>query len=95
MIYTYNYIASQMWLFGRLLPLMVGDRVPEDDVHWKCFIDLLRILTLSTAVEVTHDSVDVLETLIEDYLGVFNSIYPNSITPKMHYLLHLPQQIKQ
>ena len=24
--------ASQMWLLGRLLPLMVGDLVPEDDL---------------------------------------------------------------
>lgn len=84
-----------MWLFGRLLPLIVGSSVPEDDIHWKCFVNLLRILCLATAVEVTGDSVDILQMLIEDYLDQFNLLYPNSITPKMHYLLHLPNQIKQ
>ena len=87
--------ASQMWLLGRLLPLMVGDRVPEDDAHWMCFINILRILCVVTAFEITPDAVDVLQTLIEDYLLQFNAIYPHSITPKMHYLLHLPSQIHQ
>jgi len=32
--------------------------------------------------------------LIEDYLYQFNILYPNSITPKLHYMLHLPRQIQ-
>lgn len=92
--YYYDDVATQMWLLGRLLPLMVGDHVPKDDVHWICFIDLLRILCLTTAVEITDDCIDVLTLLIENYLYQFNALYPNSITPKMHYLLHLPNQIK-
>lgn len=82
-----------MWLLGRLLPLMVGQHIPEDDNHWMCFVNLLRILTISTAVEVTEDAVATLNLLIEDYLQQFNTLYVNSITPKMHYLLHLPDQI--
>ena len=89
------FLASQMWLLGRLLPLMVGEYVPEVDAHWICFVNFLRILCLATAVEVTHNSTDILQILIEDYLCVFNSLYSNAITPKMHYLLHLPSQIKQ
>lgn len=85
--------AAQMWLLGRLLPLMVGKYVAEDDRHWICFTNLLRILTISTAFEVTEDDVSILTLLVEDYLQQFNELYPNSITPKMHYLLHLPEQV--
>lgn len=46
-----------MWLLGRLLPLMVGDRVPQDDPHWLCFLDLLRILCMATSVEVTETAI--------------------------------------
>lgn len=53
-------LASQMWLLGRLLPLMVGDHVPEDDDHWICYVDLLRIMCIATATEVTNDSVEML-----------------------------------
>ena len=84
-----------MWLLGRLLPLMIGQYIPEDDKHWRCFLDLLRIMAISTAVEVTLDSVSVLAMLIEDYLLHFNALYPDCITPKMHYLLHLPSQIER
>ena len=50
-------VASQIWLLGRLLPLMVGEHVPENEPHWLCFINLLRILTIATAFEITKDNV--------------------------------------
>ena len=84
-----------MWLLGRLLPIMVGDLVPEDDNHWQCYIDLLRIMCIVTAVEVTENFINILTMLIECYLSTFNALFPDSITPKMHYLLHLPDQIKK
>lgn len=61
-------IASQMWLLGRLLPLMVGQYVPDDDPHWMCFMELLSILVQSTAVEVTGDSIADLRMVFESYL---------------------------
>lgn len=86
-------IASQMLLFGRLLPLMVGQYVPDDDPHWMCFMELLSILVLSTAVEVSGDSIADLRMVVESYLFHYNELYSNTMTPKMHYLLHLPEQM--
>lgn len=74
---------------------MVGQYVPEDDEHWNCFLNLLRILTIATAFEVTQDGVAMLSSLIEDYLLQFNSLYHGCVTPKIHYLLHLPEQIQR
>lgn len=84
-----------MWLLGRLLPLMVGRYVPNHDKHWECYSLLLKILVIATAVEVTEDTVSTLSLLIEDYLFRYNSLYPGTMTPKLHYLLHLPQQLKR
>lgn len=91
----YFFPASQMWLLGRLLPLMVGVQVPDGDSHWLCFMELLMIAVLSTAVEVTDDTAHGLMVIIESYLFHFNKLYPDSMTPKMHYLLHLPEQMRQ
>ena len=88
-------LASQMWLLGRLLPLMVGEHVPTDDTHWICYLNLLRILCITTAVEITPDATLVLQQLIEDYLYQFNSLYPLSMTYKMHFFLHFPKQIQE
>ena len=89
-----TFIASQMWLLGRMLPLMVGQHIPESDLHWKSYLDLLRILTLATAFEVTQDTISLMSLLVENYLSGYNMLYPNGITPKLHYLVHLPEQME-
>ena len=88
------HVASQMWLLGRMLPLMVGRYIPEDDLHWKSYLDLLRILTLATAVEMTQETISLMSMLVENYLTRYNTLYPNSMTPKLHYLVHLPEQME-
>ena len=37
-------LAAQILLFGRILPLLVGDRVPDDDERWLNFLCLLEIV---------------------------------------------------
>ena len=41
----FNIIAAQMWLFGRVLPLLIGDRVPEDDEHWSNYLRMMEIVS--------------------------------------------------
>ena len=95
MIVDYTSTASQMWLLGRLLPLMIGTKVPRGDVHWECYIQLLRIITVPTSQSIRRDMIGIFRILIEKYLALFNYLYPGNITPKFHYLLHLPYQMKQ
>ncbi len=83
-----------MWLLGRLLPLLMGGYVPTEDPHWRCYVQLLRILTISTATEVTADTELTMNLLIRDYVVAFSTLYPHKVTPKVHYLLHLPRQLK-
>ena len=73
---------------------MVGRYIPEDDLHWKSYLDLLRILTLATAVEMTQETISLMSMLVENYLTRYNTLYPNSMTPKLHYLVHLPEQME-
>ena len=37
-------VASQTWTLGRLLPVMVGSRVPEDDSHWQFYLTTLTVV---------------------------------------------------
>ena len=36
--------ASQMLLLLRTLPFLVGDRIPENNEHWFCFLLLRKLL---------------------------------------------------
>lgn len=86
--------ASQMWLLARVLPLLVGDLVPREDLNWKCFLKLLKICELCTAPVLSEDSAAYLELLIEEHHSQFKSLYKDiSIIPKMHFMIHFPQQI--
>ena len=72
----------------------------EWDLEWDCTMFLMRItneLSLTHMVctfEVHPDDPACLAWLVQVYLESFTRIYPDiSVTPKMHYLVHLPQQM--
>ena len=87
--------ASQMWLLARVLPMLVGDKVPRDDARWQCFVKLLKICEICSASLLSEDSAAYLEVLIEEHHTQFKSLYSGApIIPKiMHFMIHYPQQI--
>ncbi len=80
-----------MWLLVRTLPLLIGHYIPVGD---ECFCLLLEILDICTDHVCTLNAVGYLKTLIEEHHSLFQSAYPHaSIIPKMHFLIHYPEQI--
>ena len=80
-----------MWTFATLLPLMIGDKVPEGEPLWECYILLLQITKYCTARITSPASADYLRALIDQHHRDFKHCYPSaSFTPKMHYMVHLP-----
>ena len=93
-LHVHLFIASQMMTLVRLLPLLIGNFVNEDDDHWECFCILWAISDMVCTFEVHPDDPACLAWLVQVYLESFTRIYPDiSVTPKMHYLVHLPQQM--
>ena len=86
--------ASQMWLLARIFPLLVGDLISRDDQNWLCYLKLLKICEMCNAPVLSEDSAAFLELLIEEHHQQFINLYPTaSIIPKMHFMVHFPQQI--
>ena len=83
-----------MWCLARLLPLMIGHRVPEGDRHWSNFLLLLTIMDYLLAPVVLHDVTSFLRVLIDDHHTEFVALYSQcSVTPKFHYMVHYPKWI--
>ena len=81
--------AAQMWLLASLLPLLIGNLVPEECEYWKCFITLLRICSIAAAWSVSSSTIDYLTVIIEEHHQLFKKLYPDmKIIPKMHYMVH-------
>lgn len=85
------FLASQTWVLGRLLPVMIGHLVPLEDPYWEHFLQLLDMMELMFAPLVRHDTPAYLQVLVEENLTEFTKLYPNHpVIPKMHYLIHVP-----
>ena len=88
--------ASQMWCLGRFLPILIGDLVPEEHCYWENFLTLLDIVNELFAPVTTTDSADYVSLLVEVFLGGFKELYPTrTLTPKMHYMVHLATWTKR
>ena len=74
-----------MWCLARLLPLMIGEHIPQDDDRWELYKTFLTILDYIFAPNTDQDIIEYLSEL-----------YPNcSITPKQHYMVHIPDWMEK
>ena len=86
------HIASEMWSFSILLPLWIGDKIPDDQPQWECYLLLIEIVKYTTAQLTSIASSEYLAELIDQHHREFKKCYPStSITPKLHYMVHLPR----
>lgn len=57
-------------------------------------LKLLKIIDICVAPVVSAGTCAVLKVLIEEHHLIFTRIYPEwSVTPKMHFMIHYPEQI--
>jgi len=88
--------ATQIRWLSHLLPLAVGDKVPADDERWCNYIRLLQIQQMCTSPVATESTMFSLEVTVARHNKSFHTLYPEFASiPKLHYLVHLPQQIRR
>lgn len=86
--------AAQSFLLIRILPLLVAEKIPEDDRMWQCFLLLRKFIDILACPVATTDLCGYLKVLIADHHRKFVDIYTeDAVIPKFHYLLHYPEQI--
>ena len=59
-------LASQMWLFGRILPLIIGEFVPEDE-HWDLYLRLMETVDLLFSPSTSDEYAAYIAVLINDH----------------------------
>jgi hypothetical protein len=85
--------ASKLWCLARDLPLLIGDWIPAEEVHYSNFLLLLDIIDLTFAPVTSAENVALLKENIKDHT-TFRQLYLNeSFTPKLHYNIHIPEWI--
>ena len=87
--------ASQMLLLLQILPFLIGDKVPESDRNWKCFLLLRKVVDIVLCPKATESMASSLKLIIVEHHTLFKSLYPSSFIPKLHFLTHYPEQMLQ
>ena len=82
-----------MWCLARMLPLILGDLIPENDDYWDNFLRLLKIEEIVFAPSCSYELTAYLAILVREYLEQFTRNYERRIIPKQHYMVHYPTQI--
>ncbi|XP_020895161.1 uncharacterized protein LOC110234145 isoform X1 [Exaiptasia diaphana] len=87
--------AAQMHLLAYILPFILGKYSDLDDTttNWDCYMTLLEIMTICFSSVIEIESVVYLRWLISEHLNHYKELYDARITPKMHYMIHLPSLI--
>ena len=82
-----------MWLLARILPLLVGDFVvEEEDEYWQLYLQLMEIVDLIFSPKTSHDHAAYIATLISDHHSTFCQLYSGrSIILKMHFMVYMPR----
>ena len=88
--------SSQMITLVRILPFLIGDKIDQNDPHWECFLLLRKIVDIVLSPVVSKDISASLGLLIREHHIQFVNLYgSSSYIPKMHFLVHYPEQIIQ
>ena len=88
--------ASEMLLLTYLLPFIIGEKIPTGDHYWNCFLCLRKILDLVLSPVVSENYCSSLKLNIVEHHTKFVDLYGKEFyTPKMHFILHYPEQMQQ
>lgn len=87
--------AHENWCLLRLLPLMIGQLIPEGEPAWKVILILKDIVELVVAPVHSDKSVAYLEFKISEHRQCYKEVFPDhGLLPKHHFLEHYPEMTK-
>ena len=87
--------AHENWTLIRLLPFIIGSKVPNGDPAWELLMNLKDIVELCVASVHTEESIAYLDFKISEHRQQFLQLFPDTnLLPKHHYVEHYPQLIR-
>ncbi len=87
--------ASCSLTLAYVLPLVLGENLDTDDPHYRHFLGMIQVVVFAFSPFADDACASKLEQLLHSYCTQFKHLYPNStIKPKMHYMLHLVEQVR-
>ena len=85
-----------MWNLIRLLPLMIGEKIDENDEVWKCYIKFVILSERLSATSFSDSDLIVLDLLTDEFFLSYLENFPDiNLKPKAHFLRHYSDMIRR
>lgn len=86
--------AHENWILLRLLPLIIGQIMPEDEPAWQVILDLKDTVELAVEPVHTDETIACFEAKIYYYRQRYLKLFPQiKLLPKHHFVEHYPHMI--
>lgn len=85
--------ARECWQFLYLLPICLGNRIPEGDRNWQLVLYLIEITEIILGSTFYNSTLDYLGGLIGKFCALYQALF-GELKPKMHFATHLPTAIR-
>ena len=86
--------ASVILTLVYILPIIMSELFNDVDPYYRNFLACMKMTITAFCPYADETTAGELEQLMYSYCTEFPKLYPGvSIKPKMHYMLHLPQQL--
>ena len=88
--------AKECEVLLNLLPLLIGNKIPEDCEQWRVLLKLVQLVRIFSAWTIPRKRLDEIQYSVEEWLETYRALFPSvTITPKFHYLIHYTAQIEK
>ena len=85
--------AAECKCLVQILPLLIGDLVPDADEHWVVYVQFLEMIDYILAPSLTKGQIHYFSSFIKQFLNDFKTLDGSShIKPKTHYIVHYAAQ---
>jgi hypothetical protein len=86
LIMSASEIAALVTYFG----IIIGDKIPEGDEHWRLYLLLYDIVDIITSPAITTSNLSLLKCLIAEHNSLYQELFQEGLKPKYHFLVHYP-----
>ena len=84
-----NFTQAQMWCFLRLLPLLIGTKVPEGNVYWEILLNFLDVVEFMCAHSFSKADIAYMEERLQGFNEMcIEKLNVTSTKPKRHFTVH-------
>ena len=71
---------------------MIEDDIDEE--HVRCYTLLLQIMNICFSYEIHENTINMLQRMIEIFCLLFKRLYPDTMVPKFHFLIHVIRYLR-